>query len=54
MTATIIDQPPLRLITTKSKGFPEGNSEAFDLLESHLDSLRSRKFYGLVFESAQG
>ena len=51
MKVTIINQPPLRLIATKSRKFPEGNSEAFELIETRLDSLKGRKFYGLVYPS---
>lgn len=51
MTTTIIQQPPLRLITTKSKCFPEGNRAAFNKLESPLRSLKGRRFYGLAYEA---
>ena len=44
----------MRLITAKSKKFPEGNREAFCSLESHLKTLKGRKFYGLVFETEEG
>ena len=54
MKATIIDQPALRLISSKSKEFPEGNRAAFESIESHLRTLKGRKFYGLVFESKTG
>ncbi len=49
MKATLIDQPSLRLITARSKSFPEGNPEAFRSIEAHLETLRGRRFYGLVF-----
>ena len=49
MNATIIQQSPLRLITAKSRGFPDGPKEAFDALKSHLPTLQGRKFYGLVY-----
>lgn len=52
MKATIIDQPALRLITAKSECFPEGNRAAMSSLESHLESLSGRRFYGLAYESA--
>jgi hypothetical protein len=48
MKASIIQQKELRLITAKSKSFPGGNTEAFNSIESHLETLRGRKFYGLV------
>lgn len=54
MKATIIQQPALRLISAKSKNFPEGNSEAMSSIESHLKSLRGRKFYGLAYEKDSG
>ena len=54
MKATIIKQPALRLVTAKSKSFPEGNSEAFSSLESHLETLRGRRFYGLLYPSETG
>ena len=49
--ATIIFQPALRLITSRSRQFPEGNRAAFLDLESRLETLQGRKFYGLVWES---
>lgn len=49
MNATIVTQPKLRLITSRSAKFPEGNRAAFRSLESHLKSLKGRKFYGLVY-----
>lgn len=54
MNATIVEQPPLRLITAKSKSFPEGNSEAMAAIESRLETLKGRKMYGLVYESEDG
>lgn len=54
MNATLITQPALRLITAKSAHFPEGNRDAFAALESHLKSLKGRKFYGLVYKTAEG
>ena len=54
MKATIIQQAPLRLIVAKSTKFPEGNSSAFEAIESRLKSLRGRRFYGLAYETEQG
>jgi len=54
MKATIVEQPSLRLITVKSKSFPDGNGEAMAAIESHLKTLRGRKMYGLVYESEDG
>lgn len=54
MNATIIKQPKLRLITTKSAKFPEGNRDAFRSIECHLKTLKGRRFYGLVYASDKG
>ena len=54
MNATIIKQPKLRLITTRSAKFPEGNRDAFRAIESHLKTLKGRRFYGLVYENDKG
>ena len=54
MKTTIITQPKLRLITSRSLKFPEGNRAAFNSLEKQLKTLRGRKFYGLVFENDAG
>ncbi len=51
MKTSIIEQAALRLITAKSKRFPEGNGAAFNALESELESLKGRRFYGLVYET---
>lgn len=51
MKVTIIEQPSLRLISAKSKQFPEGNGEAMRSIESQLETLKGRKFYGVVYES---
>ena len=54
MKVTIIQQPHLRLIVAKSEKFPEGNRQAFGSIESHLGTLKGRRFYGLVFPSGGG
>lgn len=54
MKATIIQRPPFRVITAKSEPFPEGNKAAFTALESPLETLRGRKFYGVVDSSEKG
>lgn len=54
MNASVIRQPKLRLITAKSASFPDGNRAALQSLESHLKSLKGRKFYGLVYETENG
>jgi hypothetical protein len=51
MTSTILSQPSVRLIIAKSEKFPQGNRAAFNALESHLKTLKGRKFYGLVYPS---
>ena len=38
----------------KSAKFPEGNRAAFGAIESHLKTLKGRRFYGLVFETDEG
>jgi|GEM_PF-444785 len=50
MNVAIIQQPKLRLITARSAKFPQGNQAAFRSIESHLETLKGRRFYGLVFE----
>jgi hypothetical protein len=52
MKASIINQLPLRLIAAKSESFPDGNREAFASIETHLTTLKGRRFYGVVYESA--
>lgn len=54
MPTTVIKQPALRLIVAKSAQFPEGNTAAFNALESQLKSLKGRKFYGLVYSTGGG
>lgn len=54
MQATIIEQPALRLITAKAATFPGDTSDAFQVLESTLPSLKGRKMYGLVYGGPNG
>lgn len=54
MNASLIHRPLLRLITRRSRSFPDGNREAFAAIESRLETLRGRKFYALVYPSADG
>lgn len=54
MNVSIITQPKLRLITARSTKFPEGNPDAFRAIESHLKTLKRRKFYALVYETEDG
>ncbi len=49
MKSTIIQQPPLRLITVKAKSFPEGIRGAWQEIESKR-KIKGRKAYGLIFE----
>ena len=53
-TITVIQQPRLKLIVAKAESFPDGNKEAFDILESHLSTLKDRKFYGLCYPGDDG
>ena len=54
MRVTIIEQAPLRLITSKSDAFPDGNAAAMSAIEAPLGSLRGRKFYGLAYGEEGG
>lgn len=49
MKPTIIQQPPLRLITVKAKSFPEGIRTAWQEIESKR-KIKGRKAYGLIYE----
>ena len=52
--AAIVQRLALRLITCQSRSFPDGNREAFNEIESRLDTLNGRKFYALVYETDHG
>ncbi|MCG8601923.1 MAG: hypothetical protein MI807_17410 [Verrucomicrobiales bacterium] len=54
MKTILVEQPSLRLITCQSGSFPDGNAAAFERLEKELESLRGRKFYGLIYETEEG
>ena len=45
----IIDLPEIKIMYVISNNGVSGSREAFNKLESHLQTLRGRKFYGLVF-----
>lgn len=47
--STIIDQPDIELIVCRASQFPAGIKDSWERLESKLDSLKGRKFYGLTF-----
>ena len=49
MKSTIIQQPPLRLITVKAKSFPEGIRGAWQEIESRR-KIKGRKAYGLIYD----
>ena len=49
MKSTIIQQPPLRLITVKAKFFPEGIRAAWQEIESRR-KIKGRKAYGLIYD----
>ena len=53
MKATLIDQPPLRLILSRSESFSDGVPAAFDELEGQLETLRGRRFYGLACTASE-
>ncbi|MBL9130163.1 MAG: hypothetical protein JNG86_03130 [Verrucomicrobiaceae bacterium] len=47
--STIIQQPPLRLITVKAKSFPDGIRAAWQGIESKR-AIKGRKAYGLIYD----
>jgi hypothetical protein len=49
MKSTIIQQPPLRLITVKAKSFPEGIRPAWQEIETKR-KIKGRKAYGVIRE----
>ena len=49
MKSTIIQQPPLRLITVKAKSFPEGIRAAWQEIETKR-KIKGRKAYGVIRE----
>ena len=49
MKSTIIQQPPLRLITVKAKTFPEGIRAAWQEIETKR-KIKGRKAYGVILE----
>lgn len=53
MKSTIIQQPPLRLITVKAPSFPEGISAAWEEIESKR-TIKGRKSYGLIYSTESG
>lgn len=53
MKYTIIQQPPLRLITVKAPSFPDGISAAWQEIELKR-SIKGRKSYGLICSTDAG
>ncbi|MHB1079057.1 MAG: hypothetical protein ACYC67_06625 [Prosthecobacter sp.] len=53
MTSSIIQQPPLRLITVKSRTFPDGIRAAWQEIESKR-AMKGRKSYGLICRTESG
>jgi predicted transcriptional regulator YdeE len=52
MNPRILEIDNINTISVKAVSFPEGINEAFQKIESSLDSLKGRKFYGaLCFNS---
>ncbi len=49
MKSTIIQQPPLRLITVKARSFPEGIRAAWQEIEAKRN-IKGRKAYGVIRE----
>jgi len=49
MKSTIIQQPPLRLITVKARSFPEGIRPAWQEIETKR-KIKGRKAYGVIRE----
>ena len=49
MKSTIIQQPPLRLITVKASSFPEGIRAAWQEIETKR-KIKGRKAYGVIRE----
>ena len=47
--ATVVQQPDVQLVVCRATEFPAGIRESWEQLESRLNSLRGRKFYGLTF-----
>jgi len=47
MRSTVIQQPPLRLITVKAQSFPDGIRAAWQELESKR-KVKGRKAYGVI------
>ncbi len=53
MKSTIIQQPPLRLITVQAKSFPDGIRASWQDMESKR-SIKGRKSYGLIYTIQAG
>ena len=52
--ATIVNQPEMELVVCQATEFPAGIKDSWSRLESRLESLKGRKFYGLTyFEGGQ-
>jgi len=53
VSSSIIQQPPLRLITVKAQSFPDGIRGAWEEMESKR-SIKGRKSYGLICTTETG
>lgn len=53
MKATIIQQPPLRLITVKAQSFPDGIKASWRAIEDKR-AIKGRKAYGLIRSTEGG
>lgn len=54
LKSTVIERPRLILAVARAESFPEGVADAFARVEGCLPTLKGRKFYGVVWEGAQG
>ncbi len=51
---SLVDLPDIRLVVCRAEVFPEDIKGAWQRLESKLDSLKGRKFYGLTYVEESG
>ncbi len=51
---SLVDLPDIRLVVCRAEEFPEDIKGAWQRLESKLDSLKGRKFYGLTYVDESG
>ncbi len=51
---SVVDLPDMRLVISRAAVFPDDIKGAWQRLESKLDSLKGRKFYGLTYMEESG